>query len=113
MKRLLRFIFQLCLVALVIFFGFHYFTNPQLQNCVAQPIEDLSEWQRENDLTFNGQEVRDILNGIHQNIVTVATRSGEFIQRTEESDFDFSQGIITEAQFLYCQSVVERHRREN
>jgi hypothetical protein len=120
MRGLMRFLFQVALVGAVIFFGYHYFTKPNLRSCVEQPISDLSNWQKENGLTFNGQEVKDILLGIKANVTTVASKSGEFLQNTGElvkkeegsANDKVSTAIVTEAQYQYCKSVVEKYEEK-
>lgn len=118
-KKFLRFIFQVILVVAVVFFGYHYFTHQELRGCVSQPLEDLSKWQKKNNLTFNGAEVKDILSGIAVNVGKVASDSSEWagkvLQRADEASGseNLSNKIVTQAQYLYCRDVVEKYQSQD
>jgi hypothetical protein len=119
LRKIIRFAVQIVLVAAVVFFGYHYFTREELRNCVVQPLDDLSEWQRENNLTFSGAEVRDILEGIATNVGYVARESGQWagtvFRRADEATGggNLSDRIIGQAQYLYCRDVVEQFGRQD
>ncbi len=120
MLKIFRFILQIVLLALVLFFGYHFFTKKELRSCVSLPLASLSgksmqfnvdEQQVENFMDNFGSGLKNVTQrgeNLWQNLGAVneeASRAGE--------NKDLAEKIVDKSKYLYCKTVVDRVESEN
>ena len=112
--RLFRSVLQLVLVVLVVFFGYHYFTRPELQQCVAAPLASLSG----KSVTYQVDEaqVAQFLTDLSAQLGQVTQRGGDLLEALTavetSGEASVQNQLLEKGQYLYCRGVVEQFERE-
>ncbi len=106
-----RWLLQIVLLVLVGFFGFHYFTRPELHSCVSIPLSSL---QGKTTVDLNQEKVDLFMSRFTDQMRTVASRSGSLmddlsrLETSEEADADLSSQLLDRGQYLYCKAVIDK-----
>jgi len=116
LTRFFRWVLQVILVCLVGFFGFHYFTRPELHSCVSIPVSSLSGHTEKLDL--DQDKVDEFMSRLTDQVTQVASRGGQLvdnlssIETPAEAQGDIRSQLLDKGQYLYCKAVVEKVEKE-
>ncbi len=106
-----RWVLQVVLVVLVLFFGYHYFARPELHSCVSIPLSTL---QGRTKINLDQEKVDRFMDQVADQMKGVASNSARLLDKfaSGETQLD-SQDLVDEdlldaGQYLYCKAVVRK-----
>jgi len=111
MLSLWRWLLQIFLLATVAFFGFHYFTRPELHSCVSIPLASL---QGKTTVNLDQQKVDIFMDRFTHEMRDVASRSGTLMEHLSsvetpaEAEGDLRTQLLDRGQYLYCKAVIDK-----
>ncbi len=120
MSKILRWVFQVVLVILVLFFGYHYFTREELRGCVTIPVASLNgvSEQVHLDQAAVDQFVENFGDGL-----SLVVENGENLWHKVSESWSEAGGVVggeasdaaslaeemvDRGHYLYCRTVVDR-----
>ena len=108
---LCRWLLQIVLIVMVVFFGYHYFTRPELHQCVSLPLSTLNG---QTQLDLDQKKVDLFMERFTQEMRGVASHSGALLnnlsslETSAEANSDWREQLLDQGQYLYCRAVVEK-----
>ena len=106
-----RWLLQIVLILMVGFFGYHYFTRPELHQCVSIPLSTLDG---RTQIELDQDKVDVFMERFTQEMRGVASQSGALLNNLSsletpaETDGNLSEQLLDRGQYLYCRAVVEK-----
>lgn len=106
-----RWLLQITLLVTVCFFGYHYFTRPELHSCVSIPLSTLDG---KTKVDLDQEKVDRFMDRFTRELSNVASRGGQLmddlsqIETPAEADGDVQQQLLDKGQYLYCKAVVDK-----
>ena len=106
-----RWLLQIVLIVMVGFFGYHYFTRPELHQCVSIPLSSLNG---RTQIELDQEKVDLFMERFTQQMRGVASQSGALLnnlsslETSAEADGDWREQLLDQGQYLYCRAVVEK-----
>lgn len=108
--NLFRWILQIFLISVVVFFGYHYFSREELRSCVSVPMASLSG--KTQELNFDQSKVNNFVAELNNSFNQLANQGhkvlGAFQTIEATNQADLSNEIFDKGQYLYCKNVVDK-----
>jgi hypothetical protein len=108
--KIFRLILQLLLIIAVIFFGYHYFTQPELRPCLTIPLKTAFGYAKKTELDEN--KVNEFLDRLGEQASQVASQGGKLAQNLRAVEASpgakTKDSLLDTGQYLYCKAVVEQ-----
>jgi hypothetical protein len=107
--KLFALLFQLLLIALVGFFGYQYFSHPELRACVTTPLTTLIGKTAHTEI--DEAKVNQFLESLGANLTSVASKSARLtnsLKAVSAHDASSQSQLLDQGQYLYCKAVVDK-----
>jgi hypothetical protein len=108
--KLTRLLLQILLLALVIFFGYHYFTRPELYACLSVPLANLS--RQTKDVPLEREKIENFILQFTHELSAVASRSSQFLTDLQSAPAtasgQLSDQLLNKGEYLYCKSIIDK-----
>ncbi len=115
MLNFCRWLLQLFLLALVCFFGYHYYTRPELHACLSAAIATLQGKKFTTGL--DEAKVNHFLDELRGQLDGVANKGNQLWQHLSSVESTASGNprdeFIDGAQYLYCRAVIDKVERRS
>ncbi len=113
--KLIRWLLQVILVVLVVFFGYHYLTKEELRSCISVPIATLDGKQAV--VQVDQKKVDEFLNKLSMSVDDLSIQSEKMLENLKAVETTqtgkLSDQLIDKGQYLYCKTVVTKVEQTN
>jgi hypothetical protein len=108
--KIFRLFLQLFLIIAVVFFGYHYFTRPELHSCVTIPLKSALGYAGKTDL--DEAKLNEFLKRLGEQASQVASQGSKLTQNLKavetSSEATMKDSLLDQGQYLYCKAVVDK-----